>query len=325
MKKSFPENRRNDKPAGISEKVINIIKIIRLIEEGKYPSVRNLAEDCEVTERTVYRYINIINAILPVLFDRKKKGYRFEHPEALKLFPLDKEEIALLATISDMAAQTGFPLKDACERIMKKILPNKSQEPTYRMLISPVQVSIDENAFKVISEAITSTRRIEIEYQSINTKKKTTRKVDPYGLFYYDGIWFVYGYCHLRKAHRLFALDRISSIKVKEEIFNKPEVDELNKSLESNFVFWQKDGKLHDVVVRFTPPVADVINRKNMWHPSEKRRILQSGEVELSFRVSHVDELKWWIYSWIPHVRVIKPSWLKEEMKKELDKAIKLL
>lgn len=50
-----PGNIKKSKPAGISEKVINILKAYTLIARYKYPSVRYLAEELEVKERTVYR------------------------------------------------------------------------------------------------------------------------------------------------------------------------------------------------------------------------------------------------------------------------------
>ncbi|MEK6651407.1 MAG: WYL domain-containing protein [Nitrospirota bacterium] len=68
--------------------------------------------------------------------------------------------------------------------------------------------------------------------------------------------------------------------------------------------------------------LADYITRKDKWHPTEKRKILPSGEVELSFTVAGVDEIKRWIYSWIPNVAVVEPKWFREQIKKELSESL---
>jgi len=45
---------------------------------------------------------------------------------------------------------------------------------------------------------------------------------------------------------------------------------------------------------------------------------LPSGEVELAIIVAGVNNLKQWLYTWIPNVKIIEPIWLREEMKKDL-------
>ena len=78
------------------------------------------------------------------------------------------------------------------------------------------------------------------------------------------------------------------------------------------------DGKEARVTVRFKKEISDYILRKDKWHTSEKRTILPDGDVELSFTVAGVDEIKRWIYSWLPHAEVIKPKWFRQQVKKEL-------
>jgi len=321
---NFPAGKRKDKPHGISEKVINLLKIIRALEEQKYPSVRQLAEECEVTERSVFRYLNIINSVIPVVFDRQKNGYRFTNKDAIKTLPLSREEFALLISLSEVASQMGSSFKDAFQRIMKRILPVGDSVKVFNVVMSSIEVDIDETLFNAITEAIVEKRRVRFQYHGVNTSETTTRKVDPYGLFYYDGIWFLYGYCHLRKAYRWFGLDRITSLRVLKERFNRLNEDEIQKNLRNAFTFWQNEGDVTEVTVRFMKPASDVIKRKKKWHNSEERKVLPDGEVELTFRVSSVDELKWWLYGWLPYVKVLKPEWLREQIKKELKEAIAL-
>ncbi len=76
------------------------------------------------------------------------------------------------------------------------------------------------------------------------------------------------------------------------------------------------------MTVRFSANVADYVLRKQ-WHPSEKRKILPDGDVELTFNVAGVEEIKHWLYSWLPNVEVIKPVWFRKKVKAELTQGAK--
>lgn len=76
--------------------------------------------------------------------------------------------------------------------------------------------------------------------------------------------------------------------------------------------------------VVFSPEISEIIKRKPGWHLSEKRKELPDGSLELTFRLSGLEEIKWWLYSWIPLVKVIEPERLKEEMKRDLEKSLEI-
>ena len=140
-------------------------------------------------------------------------------------------------------------------------------------------------------------------------------------MVFYEGVWLLIGYCHLRKEIRSFALDRILKCSEQDYCFI-PRVDfDLEEYLSHSWGVI--DGEEVTVVVRFKPDVTDYIVRKEKWHPSEKRKILPDGGVELTFTVAGIYEIKKWIYSWLPNIEVIKPKWFRKEIHKELTQATK--
>ena len=72
------------KPAGISGKVISLLDVYTLIAQSKFPSVDSLAKHCEASRRTIYRYLEIINMIDPIEFDKEQKGYKFVNSDRIK-------------------------------------------------------------------------------------------------------------------------------------------------------------------------------------------------------------------------------------------------
>jgi predicted DNA-binding transcriptional regulator YafY len=74
--------------------------------------------------------------------------------------------------------------------------------------------------------------------------------------------------------------------------------------------------------LRFSSKVADYVLRKK-WHASEQREILPNGDVEMTYKVAGADEIKRWIYSWLPNVEVLEPLWLREQVQTELAESLK--
>lgn len=320
LRRDFPK-RRKDKPAGVAEKVINIVKILNLIESGSCPGVKDLARACEVSERSVYRYLYILNQVIPVVYDSKEGGYRFENPEALKTVVLSREEFALLVALNDFLKRLSSGLSETFMAIMDKFnIIGKCRDEVYFFL--PLFEAVpDKGWFGTITKAILENKQLKIKYHSINRKELTERLIDPYGLVFYDNLWFVYAFCHLRNDMRTFALDRIISIEEMGTRFEKLEGFSLRERLKENWGLWE--GEKIKVRVKFSSAIAEIIKRRPKWHPSEERTENPDGTVELTVTVSGKEEVKWWLYSWIPHIEIIEPESLKEEMKRELKEAIK--
>ncbi len=79
-----------------------------------------------------------------------------------------------------------------------------------------------------------------------------------------------------------------------------------------------------DVTLKFDAECKPYILRKK-WHRSQKEKELKDGRLEVSFKVNGLEDIKHWIYRWIPYVEVIRPKKLKEIMKSELQQTMKKL
>lgn len=324
--KKFPQGKKRKKLTGIAEKVINIMKILNLIERGRHPNVKQLAEKLEVSERSVYRYLYIINQIVPIVYDQKLGGYRFENPDARRVIFASNKEVALVLSLDEFLRRASPSLSKIFRNLINKamIAGERAEHKPMPILFSNLQgSSVDREKFDLITDAILSKEQLRIKYHSINTKELTERLIDPYGLIFHDNLWFLYAYCHLREDYRTFALDRIREI---ENIGTKFEIVQgfsLRERLSRSWFIWEAEPV--KVRVKFSSDIAEFIKRKPKWHPSEERVENPDGTVELRFTVSGKDEIKWWLYSWLPHIELLEPESLKEEMTSELSRAIKKL
>ena len=68
--------------------------------------------------------------------------------------------------------------------------------------------------------------------------------------------------------------------------------------------------------------MAGYINER-VWHESQEIEAGPDGSVVLKMSVVPGFELKSWIKGFLPHVRVVKPAKLREEIAEDLEKARK--
>jgi len=276
--------------------------------------------DLEIGERTAYRYMQTLQAAFPIAYDRKKGSYVFSEDYSLGKPNVSVEETLALALSKKLMKSFGEKLEQSINSIENKLSIKKTDIPKHIILSAqeipaPVRTNLD-----TIHQAIGNFQRLEIVYKPLYSDEETSRKVDPYYLFYEDGFWYLRGYCHLREDFRTFALDRIMSLKVLHKHFLPKKIspeDELSGSF-GNIV----DGEPVEVVLRFDADTKPYVLRRK-WHLSQEEKELEDGRLEIRFTVNGLEGIRPWIYRWIPYVEVVEPEELRDVMRDELEMAIK--
>ena len=321
QRKQPPKKRSATHPSGISDKVVRLLKIYTMIAQKKYPSINRLCEEFEVSERTIFRYLEIINLIDSIEFDKDKEGYRFLQGDRIKKLTLPEDQLLMLLAVGETVAHLGSSLKDSFQRFIENLTdiskaPAKKKAPVMIKIADAVDEEKVSAYFKTISSCIEEHRSVDMRYHTQHSGEVKERRVDPNGLVFYEGIWILIGYCHLREKLLHFALDRIVDLKETNLIFKETDGFSLEDHLSHSWgVYHEKDVTM---TVRFDPAATEYILKRKKWHPSEERKILLTGEVELTFTVAGFQEIKRWLYRWVPHVKVLSPEWVRDEIRKEL-------
>lgn len=298
-----------------------MLDIITRIEQGQCPSPSGLADEFGLTRRSIHRYLEIINFIVPIEYDKEAKGYRFVSASPLQKISLSDQERLLLLVLGDAVSHLGGGLREHYQGLIGKIA---SASHNRQIGIDDLPIAFNmasedsENAKRnlpSISDAIINKNSVDIRYHAVHSNEVTDRRVDPYGLIFSDGNWLMIGFCHLDQDIRKFDLNRILEMTQSWLKFKKPDFD-LQQYIDERWGLY--DGEKTEVTVRFKKEIAHLITRKKKWHPSERRVILPSGDVELTFTVAGTEKLKRWIYSWMPNVKVIAPKHLRAEVRKNL-------
>ena len=306
----------------MSYKFDSLITILRKLDSREKITVSSIMAELEISERSAYRYIQTLQvAGFPIVYDRRKESYTFSENYKLGKPSISVEETLALSLAKRLLGNFGTGMEKSLGKIEEKLSVKEPALPQHIVLKAEKLSPLVEGYLGTIYQAIKNFKRIKLGYKALYSDEETERKVDPYYLFFQDDFWHLRGYCHLREDLRTFALDRIVSLKVLKEHFIPKGIsseDELSGAF-GNML----DGEPVEVVLRFDAEIKPYVLRKK-WHESQKEKELKDG-VELRFKVNGIEGIKQWIYKWLPHVEVVEPRELKEDIKKELKEAMKKL
>ena len=157
-------------------------------------------------------------------------------------------------------------------------------------------------------------RKVEMDYTDA-AGKGSTRVIHPYclepGSAYEHGIYLM-AKDESSQQVRSFKLDRIRRVKVLDGQYRLPPEFSLAEHLRDSWGIWSSEAP-EKVVLRFSPAVARRAG-ETTWHPSQKLRELEGGELEMTLRVRGTVEVTPWILGWGPDVEVVKPVALRDEV-----------
>jgi len=315
--------------------VIRQWKILKRIEAGRYTTAQDLADEHGVTERTIRRDIEALQEAGFPLYDERSdgrkiwrlvEGYKQRLTQTFSLAELS----ALYFSKNLMSFLGGAPFAQDLESAFAKIreaLPARSLPYLERIqdLFSArpdpwKDYSSKRDVIVNLVDATLHQKQAKIGYFSFNSRRSKTYTVDPYRLVYYHGGLYLYARAHEYGEVRTFAVERVEKIEVLEEGFEVPA--DFSVSEYGRGAFGITGGEPQTVEVLVAPSMAAYI-RERVWHESQELEDREDGAVLLRMSVAPGFELKSWIKGFLPHVQVLKPAALRDEIAADLDQARK--
>ncbi|MGA7875978.1 MAG: transcriptional regulator [Desulfoferrobacter sp.] len=310
-------------------------KIIQALISSKIgKSAAQIAEQLECHQRTIYRDLQALQAAgFPIYTEREdgKSLWRLlENARRPIPLPLSLPELMAIHFSRDMLKVfTGTPFYDSLESLFHKVqatLPEESKtflasiEHTFHFGIKPRK---NYGAFKEIIERVTDAvvkrKSIEVLYYTMSRKQESLRKIDPYRVWFFNGTFYLIGFCHMRAEVRVFVLDRIKALNETLDSFEVSADFQFDKFVRWSFGVFQ--GKPLRVKVWFSPDVAGYIE-ENIWHGDQKIRQQEDGAVVFEAQVAGAEEIKHWIMGWGANAVVLEPEALRDEIKQEAERVL---
>ncbi|HEX2852542.1 MAG TPA: YafY family protein [Opitutaceae bacterium] len=207
-----------------------LVAMVMQLQGRRVVRAEELAMHFEVTVRTIYRDVAALGeAGVPVVGEAGVgyslvKGYHlppvmFTAEEATAMFVGGE----LVKQFSD--ASLAPPMESALAKI-RSVLPRERQDDLDRLarataiLGSPrLPSGIDQRVLLPIQQAIVTRRVARLNYRGRARSEETLREVEPLGVVYYGGAWYLVAWCRLRGDFRQFKLERIGALEVLNERF----------------------------------------------------------------------------------------------------------
>jgi predicted DNA-binding transcriptional regulator YafY len=296
------------------------------LKAGRYPNCRKLADELEVSSKTVQRDIDFMRYRLglPIEYDQLHFGFYYTEPVAS--FPnveISEGELVALYVGQKALAQykgTSFeaPLSTAFRKITDGLRDTISM--TWSDLDSAVsfrsigKATADVHLFEQLSHAVFKQVEIRFDYKKPDAARYEQRYVQPYHLGCVENLWYLFAFDLDREQLRTFALPRIRDVRVSKTRFRRPVDFSIGRFLGESFGVFAKPAKTkYNVRVQFDPFAAARIEERQ-WHPSQKIKQLRNGGIELSLTLGNLEEIERWILSWGSHAQVLTPPELKERI-----------
>jgi predicted DNA-binding transcriptional regulator YafY len=303
--------------------------IQRLARSRAGVGLDELSEELGCVRRTVYRDLDaLMYAGFPVTSEKRdgKAYYRFLDTFEMGQVPFTPDELLALAFSEDLLRTLeGTVFHDSIRAALAKIRAGLGPELSgylerladgFRVLPGPhKRYEAFRNIIRTLNEGVLESFTLEMRYRTGRTGEETTRRIDPYKVWYHGGALYVIGLDHRSNEIRTFSIDRIQAIERTEDFFEIAEDFDFDVYTASSF------GVVADpavaIRVRFTSEWASYVDERE-WHASQSTTALPDGRLELAMEVGATQELANWVLSFGGGAEVVEPTSLREEVKKSL-------
>ena len=124
---------------------------------------------------------------------------------------------------------------------------------------------------------------------------------------------YLIGFDEERTALRTFKVERIGTVTLTPRMFEPPDAARTTSALRAAWDIIAAQEPV-EVVLRFTPTVADRVRENGSWHPTQTVKTEDDGSLRWSATVSGTIEIRLWILSWGDEVEVLAPAALRDDV-----------
>jgi len=306
-------------------RIYRLLRLITLLQSGRGYSADDLAAELEVSRRTVFRDLNMLEmAHIPYYYDPERGGYRISRHFFLPPINLTLgESLAVLMLTARLRGTGKLPLMSEAARAAMKVesaLPDRIRRHVgsvldrLGVLLGPTSrhEGLDD-LFDQLTDAVATRKVCRLVYISFLDRKQIRATVHPLRLIFLNRAWYLIAHSVKHKERRTFKLGRIRKLAATDQTFEPP--DGPDEPTEPFGAAWSMipEGTLYDIHLHFEPMVAGNVAEVR-WHASQQVEWNDDGSVEFRARVDGLREITWWVLGYGDQVEVITPPELRRRI-----------
>lgn len=299
-----------------------LVAMVMFMQGRRLVKADELATHFEISVRTVYRDMSALSEAGVPISGEAGVGYSLVKGYHLPPVMLTADEASALFVGGEMVkhftdASLGAPMAAGLDKL-RAVLPSDRQDHVERLsrqtvvygkLPGAVPDTGQQPWLLAVQKSVVNRRVLQLRYAG-REREETTREVEPLGVVFYGGAWYLIAWCRLRRDFRQFRIDRIRDLSVGDERFaHRP------------------DFSLREHMERESEGEDKVQARVWIAHSMQGKARLESfatlieetsrdDGTEFSLYTFSLEWLAWWLLTFGPAAEALEPPELRERVAK---------
>lgn len=304
-----------------------LVAMVMHLQGRRVVRAEELAAHFEISVRTVYRDIAALSEAGVAIAGEAGVGYSLVKGYHLPPVMFTTEEAIALFVGGEMVrhftdASVAAPMNSALAKI-RSVLPPDRQDDVDRLAAGMavegtwrMPATIDQRVLLPIQRAVVSRRVLRMTYRVRTREEDTVRDVEPLGVTFYGGAWYLVAWCRLRGDFRHFKLERVRGLDVLEDRFTPRS----GFSLREHLATTNAQMEMFPATVWFSDKVVERARRESYGGLGTEKPA--RGGVEAEMRTFSYAWLARWIVSLGGEAEAVAPQSLRDEVRTHAQRVI---
>jgi predicted DNA-binding transcriptional regulator YafY len=305
-----------------ADRLARVLRVLQLIQGRGCYDAAAIARELEVSERTVYRDLAVLElAGVPWLFDKTRQGYTVRPDFQFPTLNLTEDEILGQATATVLTQAAGLDVSPGARPTTEKLAATSDKAGRIlreaQELIEVLDLKLADHRqhrefIRTVQWALLKRKQLIGLYASPYEPQPVKLTLHPYRLALVKACWYVIGRPADADQPRTFRVTRFKSLRMLDEPAQVPEDFDLRAYFGNAWAVYRGE-KSYGVELLFTKDAADVVT-ETTWHHTQQVRRHEDGTVTLTYRVDGLNEIVRWVLGWARRVKVVHPKELRERV-----------
>jgi predicted DNA-binding transcriptional regulator YafY len=204
-----------------------LVGMVMHLQGRRLVRAEDMAAHFEVSVRTIYRDIAALGEAGVPITGEAGVGYTLVRSYHLPPVMLTADEAAALFVGAEMVrnftdASLCAPMDTALDKL-RAVLPRDRQDHVERLARQTVVMGRMRNGpvdpaaqpwLLAVQRGVAQRRVLRLQYRGASRAEETQREVEPLGVIFSGGAWYLVGWCRLRGDVRHFRTDRIQRLEM---------------------------------------------------------------------------------------------------------------
>lgn len=311
-------------------RIDRLTAILIHLQSRRLVKAQDLADRFNISLRTVYRDVKALEESGVPVIGEAGQGYTLMEGYRLPPVMFTREEAISFLTAEKLVEKfTDAGTRDAFQSAMYKVraVLRSTEKDMLENMEGYIEVyrhragasnQPDLRIQQTILKSVASQQTVKIQYFSNYKREKTSRSIEPLGLFFMAGQWHLIAYCKMRMDYRDFRLDRISAL----ELTDQPYTLE-HPTLKEYLQKVQAEHPLQEVIIRVPKNSYHYLGDQK-YYMGLIREIEQEEMMELHFMSGCINSFARWVIMFGDTTTILHPESLKEELQHIAKEVLKI-